>query len=149
MVPEAVLIQTGVGGVTPERIEVVETLGFPEMLAVLRDADIVVCHGGTGSLITALRAGCRVMAMPRLRQRGEHHDDRQAGITKAFAARGLIEVANSVDELAAALKAVRARPPVLATSDPAELVSHLNGLLGAWGRRLEPRAASLPADARS
>jgi hypothetical protein len=31
---------------------------------------------------------------------------------------------------------VRARPPVLATSDPAALIGHLNQLLGEWAAGL-------------
>src|SRR3546814_13248667 len=69
---------------------IVDTLPFAKVQKLLHDADIVVCHGGTGSLITALRAGCRVIAMPRLSERGEHYDNHQSEITEAFVARGLI-----------------------------------------------------------
>ena len=89
----------------------------------------MVCHGGTGSLITALRKGCRVIAFPRLLEKGEHYDNHQAEITSAFAARGLIEVANDADELAQALERIRSRPPVLATTDPSELMNYLDEVL--------------------
>ncbi|MGH6999038.1 MAG: hypothetical protein ACREEO_12645, partial [Phenylobacterium sp.] len=52
-----------------------------------------------------------------------------AEITSAFAARGLIAVANNADELAVALEQVRSRPPVLATTDPSELVNYLEAVL--------------------
>lgn len=129
-IPEDVLIQTGIGGHTPAGIDTVETLPFDRVQELLTDASIVICHGGTGSLITALRQGCRVIAMPRLFERGEHYDNHQAEITNAFAARGLIAVANTPDELAAALAEVRSKPPVLATTDPAELMAYLSGILG-------------------
>lgn len=134
-ITERVVIQTGVGGtVAPAGVELVETLPFEKMQHYLRAADIVVCHGGTGSLITALREGCRVIAVPRLFEKGEHYDNHQAEIAKAFAARGLIEVANSTDELSSALKKVRARAPVLATSNPVGLIGHLDLLLSQWAR---------------
>jgi UDP-N-acetylglucosamine transferase subunit ALG13 len=129
---ERVVVQTGVGGLRPDGLECHETLPFEEMLAMLRRADIVVCHGGTGSLITALREGCHVIAMPRLFDRGEHYDDHQAEITEAFAERGLIQVANSVEELAGAVTAARSRAPVMATSDPSGLTDHLSQLLAQW-----------------
>jgi UDP-N-acetylglucosamine transferase subunit ALG13 len=134
-IPEDVLVQTGRGGLTPEGVKTVESLSFDEMQAALRDADIVVCHGGTGSLITALRQGCRVIAVPRLFSKGEVYDDHQAEITDAFAERGLIAVANTADELSEALKVVRARAPQSATSDPSELIGYLRGLLADWGKR--------------
>ena len=67
--------------------------------------------------------------MPRLMEKGEHYDNHQEEITSAFAARGLIAVANTPDELSEALKVVRAKTPVLATTDPTELVAYLNGIL--------------------
>lgn len=129
-IPEDILIQAGVGGVAPNGIETVETLPFDKMQDALRDADIVVCHGGTGSLITALRQGCRVIAVPRLFELGEVYDDHQKEITEAFAARGMIAVANTPEELVEALRLVRARAPVVATSDPAALVQFLRTVLG-------------------
>ena len=137
-IAEDVLVQTGRGGAVLAGVETVESLPFDRMQEVLRDASIVVCHGGTGSLITALRQGCRVVAMPRLFEFGEVYDDHQKEITEAFEARGLISVANTADELAVALKAARERPPVSATSDPAALIAHLRGLLSGWARGGRP-----------
>jgi UDP-N-acetylglucosamine transferase subunit ALG13 len=128
-IPEHVLIQRGVGGETPDGVESVETLPFDRIQTLLKEADIVVCHGGTGSLITALREGCRVIAMPRLMEKGEHYDNHQAEITSAFAARGLIDVANSTSELAEALKAARSKTPVAATTDPLELQAYLAAVI--------------------
>lgn len=126
---EDVIIQTGVGTPRPQGVTAVETLPFDKIQELLTDADIVVCHGGTGSLITALRQGCRVIAFPRLLEKGEHYDNHQAEITSAFAARGLIEVANDADELALAIERIKSRPPVLATTDPSELMDYLDGVL--------------------
>jgi UDP-N-acetylglucosamine--N-acetylmuramyl-(pentapeptide) pyrophosphoryl-undecaprenol N-acetylglucosamine transferase len=128
-IAEDVLIQTGVGGARPAGMNVVETLPFDELKAKLHEADIVVCHGGTGSLIMALREGCRVVAMPRLSSQGEHYDRHQSEITRALAARGMICVANSTEELSAALKEVRLRKPVMATSDPSELAAFIRVIL--------------------
>lgn len=138
-IPEDVIIQTGVGGHTPDGIETVETLPFERIQELLRDASIVICHGGTGSLITALREGCGVIAMPRLMEKGEHYDNHQEEITSAFVARGLIAVANTPDELSEALKTVRARTPVLATTDPAALIAYLDAMLA----EIEPRPSKV------
>jgi UDP-N-acetylglucosamine transferase subunit ALG13 len=128
---EDVLIQTGVGAAQPAGAPSVETLPFDELQAVLSQADIVVCHGGTGSLITALRHGCRVIVMPRQAALKEHYDNHQAEISRAFAARGMVTIANTPEELAQALKTARATPPICATTDPRALIEHLRGVLAA------------------
>lgn len=118
---EEVILQTGQGSRIGEgqrgRTRCVAGLDFAEMQAILRDADLVITHGGTGSLITALRQGCRVVAMPRLFRYSEHYDDHQLEITTAFADRGLIELAMEAGDLAPAIERARAREPVLATTD--------------------------------
>jgi UDP-N-acetylglucosamine transferase subunit ALG13 len=136
--PERLLIQCGVGGVAPEGLDVVETLPFDEVQRVLDDASIVICHGGTGSLVTALSKGCHVIATPRLAALGEHYDDHQAEITEAFERRGFIQVANDADELRAALEAARTRPRVVATSDPSEMIQFIDDLLAQIPSRRRP-----------
>lgn len=126
-----VVIQTGEGGARPEGIECHETLPFERMQALLAEADIVVCHGGTGSLITALREGCRIVAVPRRFALAEHYDDHQSEITGAFAERGLLEVADTDAEFAAALDKVRGREPICATTDPSALIAYLRDWLAA------------------
>lgn len=136
-ITERVIVQTGEGGHTPAGVDAFETLPFDEVQSILREARIVVCHGGTGSLITALRQGCQVIAMPRLSRLGEHYDDHQAEITAAFAARGLVLVANTPEEMRKALVEARSRKPVLATTDPQALRTHLEAFLA--GLKPRPR----------
>jgi UDP-N-acetylglucosamine--N-acetylmuramyl-(pentapeptide) pyrophosphoryl-undecaprenol N-acetylglucosamine transferase len=128
-IPERVIMQTGLGGRTPPGIDVFETLPFQQVQDILREASIVVCHGGTGSLITALRQGCQVISLPRRFHLGEHYDDHQAEITEAFVNRGLVLMANSTEELRAALVQARTRAPIMATTDPVQLVAFLETLL--------------------
>jgi UDP-N-acetylglucosamine transferase subunit ALG13 len=126
---ERIIIQSGIDGSRPEGIEVVDSLPFDRIQSILHEASIVVCHGGTGSIITALREGCQVIAMPRLAALGEHYDDHQAEITGAFERRGLLQVANTLEELRTAVVNARTREPVVATSDPRALVEFLDALL--------------------
>lgn len=132
---ERVILQTDntpVPDDLPDGIEVHRDLPFERVQAILQDAAFVVCHGGTGSLITALRAGCRTVAMPRRFALGEHYDDHQEEITAAFQARGLIEVALEATELKSKIDALRNRPPSLATTDLTPLCNYLGRRLTDW-----------------
>jgi UDP-N-acetylglucosamine transferase subunit ALG13 len=127
-IEERVLLQVGEGGARPDGLECVETLPFDEVQALLKDASIVICHGGTGSLITALREGCHVIAMPRLFDLGEVYDDHQAEIVDAFVGRGLVQRADDAEQLVRALAEARSRPRNMATTDPAGLREFLTTL---------------------
>lgn len=126
-----VILQIGIGSAinaareSGPGLRIVETLPFQEVQEILKSADIVICHGGTGSFITALREGCRVIAMPRLAERGEHYDNHQFEIATAFAARGLVEVALESDDIVPAIAQAQAKVPPMATTDPAALIAWL------------------------
>lgn len=132
LLPERVIAQVGDGGYRPEGWEVHERLPFADVQTILDRADIVFCHGGTGSLVTGCRVGCRVIAMPRSAERGEHYDDHQEEIVTAFSERGLIQVAHVADDMAPALAAARAADPIRATTEPDLLITRLRQLMAEW-----------------
>jgi UDP-N-acetylglucosamine transferase subunit ALG13 len=141
LIPERIVAQVGVGGCVPPGFErVVEELQFDEVQRILRIADLVVCHGGTGSLITALREGCRVVAVPRRFALGEHYDDHQCEVTAAFQQRGLITVARDSEDFAEALERARQCEPVRAALDPTELMDYLISALAPVKPRRRTRA---------
>lgn len=137
LIPEHVILQTGENGPLPqgEGIEAHHTLPFDRVGEILKRASIVICHAGTGSIITALREGCRVIAVPRRFARGEHYDDHQAEITTAFAERGLVVEAEEADDFARVLAEARARPQRFVTTDHGPLIAHLAGDVAAAARK--------------
>lgn len=134
-IKQRVIVQTGVGGRVAgndaDDLTQVETLPFEEIKTLLKSADTVITHGGTGSLITALREGCHVIAMPRRFALKEIYDDHQLQIVTAFHQRGLLQEAHDADALIAALANTRTRVPVMATSDPQALIGWLSQRLAA------------------
>ena len=78
-----------------------------------------------------------MVAMPRAFELGEHYDNHQLEIIEAFAARGLITVALTAEDLGPAIEAARAKPPVVATLEPSGLIDFLNDRLARWGAALQ------------
>ena len=70
--------------------------------------------------------------MPRRADLGEHYDDHQREIVSAFAARGLIEVAEDASDLKDALTRALAKQPERATTDPSALIERLQALTAQW-----------------
>lgn len=116
-------------------VEIRPTIPFDDLQLLLRDADVVICHGGTGSLITALRAGCRVVAFPRRHDLSEHYDDHQEEISQTFADRGLLQVVRDERQLGAAVDAAKAQEPRMATTDHTALAARLREMLAQWGAK--------------
>jgi UDP-N-acetylglucosamine transferase subunit ALG13 len=124
LLPETVWAQVGDGD-APAGMDCVAAASFEEMQARLASADLLFTHGGTGSLVTGLRAGCRIVAMPRDPERREHYDDHQYEIVEAFAKRGLIQMAREAGELPEALARARAMTVRQATTDYSALIAAL------------------------
>lgn len=136
--PSRLVAQVGAGGVHPEGMDARENIDFEEMTSLLERAKLVFCHAGNGSLMSALQAGCRIVAMPRRADLGEHWDDHQQEILRAFAARGVIEVAEDADDLQPALERALAKPPAMARNDHSALIKRLRSITRAWFGELCP-----------
>ncbi len=95
-------------------------LPFAGVVEQIERADVVVTHGGVGSIMCALRAGHVPVVFPRLKRYAETVDDHQAELVEALAQRQTVIVARSSEEL---LEAVAAAPPRAAerTLDAASL----------------------------
>ena len=142
--PSRVVAQVGKGGAKPAGIDARENIGFDEMTDLLTRASVVFCHAGNGSLMTALQTGCRIVAMPRRAELGEHWDDHQREILSAFSARGVIEVAEDADDLQDALVRALSKPPPRARNDHTKLIGRLRSLMTSW---FDGRDQALPASA--
>lgn len=90
-----------------------------EVRAGMAAADVVITHGGPGTISDAQRSGHRPIVFPRDPARGEHVDDHQQRFAAWCAERGLVALAREVDDLERLLGAVadtRAAPADTARS---------------------------------
>lgn len=136
--PARMMAQVGAGGVRPAGMDTSDNIDFGEMTVLLKRAKVVFCHAGNGSLMSALQAGCRIVAMPRRADLGEHWDDHQQEILRAFAARGVIEVAEDAGDLQPALERALAKPAARAQNDHSALIERLRALTRQWFGKLAP-----------
>ena len=131
-ITEEIVIQTGreSQAIPPiEGVKAVDELSFDAIQELLEEANIVVCHGGTGSIVTALRQHCRVIVIPRRFELGEHYDNHQAEITETFAQRGLVVSADDPASFRAALDAARTMQPRAITTDYTNLIASIREIL--------------------
>lgn len=70
-------------------------IGYDQLVNLMARSDVVVCHAGVGSVLTALRAGRTPIVLPRLAMHGEHVDDHQVRLADALDRRGLVIVGSS------------------------------------------------------
>ncbi len=94
---EPMFAQTGTSTYQPKNYQFQNFISQQEFLEKVNEADIVVSHGASGSIMKALNAGKKVIAVTRLEKYGEHINDHQIQNNVAFGSNGYVLVAD--DEL--------------------------------------------------
>ncbi len=113
---EEVVIQLGMGKTIPQHCTHFDFKPRDAVLALQREARVVVCHAGIGSVIDALESRRPFLVVPRLKRFNEHMSDHQIEIAEAVERRGWGRAIMDMAELPAAC----ASPPVVpATYRPA------------------------------
>ncbi|MGP3966134.1 glycosyltransferase [Streptomyces sp. 6N223] len=87
-----------------------ELLPHHELQEALREAAVVVCQGGPGSIMDARGAGKVPVVVPRRSDLGEHVDDHQLRFSRRVAADGLIRLAEDEDDFRTLVAAALERP---------------------------------------
>ena len=98
-------VQTGTS-TPPEHADHGQYLGHEQMEAMMREAAVVVCHGGPGTIMLAATMGKRPIVVPRRKAAGEHVDDHQHAFTRRIATDGAIILAESESEFRGYLSGV-------------------------------------------
>ena len=91
---ERMFAQTGTSAYMPKNYEYKDFISQEEFLEKIKEADLVVSHGASGSIMKALNEGKKVIAVTRLEKYGEHINDHQIQNNTAFGSNGYVLVAD-------------------------------------------------------
>ena len=103
-IAEEVFAQSGVCDYVPAHYEYKPFLNRDEFESMMDKASIVITHGGTGAIISAIKDGKKVIAVPRLKKYGEHVDDHQLQLISEFTKSNFISSCENLSELGKCLK---------------------------------------------
>lgn len=104
VIEEEVFAQIGYSNYRPKNYNYKDFVDREEFNRIMEEADIVITHGGTGAIISAVKKRKKVIAVPRLAKYGEHVDDHQLQIVGQFRNLDLICEVQDIGNLAEAIK---------------------------------------------
>lgn len=81
---DSMFAQIGTSAYKPKHFEFKDFISPEEFIENVNKADIVVSHGASGSIMKALNADKKVIAVTRLEKYGEHINDHQIQNNEAF-----------------------------------------------------------------
>lgn len=102
---EVVIMQTGLSPLRPPHCRCFDFKPREDLLALQREARVVVTHAGIGSVMDALACARPLLVVPRLRRYGEHNNDHQMDLASMVAERGWGRMILDMAELAGACAA--------------------------------------------
>lgn len=99
---DEIIVQAGYTNFKSKKMKIFDFVNYEKMEELIDRADLIITHGGTGSILGPLKKGKKVIACARLKKYGEHVDDHQQQIVDIFSEVGYIlklDEDSSLDEL--------------------------------------------------
>lgn len=117
-----VVVQEGLTDFKSSDMKIFDFMTPEEFDSLIKKADLIITHGGVGTIIAALKVNKVVIAAPRLKEFGEHTNNHQIEIIKKLDASGCILPLWDMNELPNVL--IRAK-----SFKPQPLVSNTNNII--------------------
>jgi UDP-N-acetylglucosamine transferase subunit ALG13 len=130
-----IFMQIGSTAWRPSNCEYVELLNPDEYADRVKQAEVLVMHAGTGSILAAMKYGKPIIVMPRVARLRETRNDHQLATVRRFKELSGITVALDEQELLQKLDTLHtvSKPEELSPSASKELISALRTFIHAAG----------------
>lgn len=103
VIDEKIVVQAGYTKYESKNMRIFGLIPQEELERYQEQADLIITHGGVGSIISSIKRGKKVIAVPRLHKYHEHVNDHQTQIIENFSIKNYIIGINEVDELEQAI----------------------------------------------
>lgn len=124
-IKERVVVQAGLTKYESKNMEIFDLLPSPEFNKLMDEADLIITHGGAGSILTAIKKGKKVIAAARLAKYQEHHNDHQKQIIGEFSKLGYILELRDFNKLGVMIKKSKTFKPKKFESNTQNMISLL------------------------
>lgn len=116
--PQPVIVQAGATPFRSEWCAVHRALPMERFEQLIRESELLILHGGAGSLIGAIRSGKIPVVMPRRAEFHEHIDDHQLELARELERSGRVVVAEDGASLLKACSNARSAQLLAAKRGP-------------------------------
>lgn len=105
-IKDKVVVQAGYTKYESKDMEIFDLIDRQKFSELISECDILITHGGVGSIINGLKNNKKVIVAPRLSKYDEHMNDHQLQITANFSKAGYILPLYENDDLGKVLEQV-------------------------------------------
>ena len=129
IIDEEVIVQAGFTKYESKKMRIFDMIPKLDLDEFVERADLVITHGGVGSIIMALNKNKKVIAVPRLHEYGEHVNDHQRQIIKVFSEKGYLIGLQNVEDMPEALKDIKTFVPKKYENNNHEMLNYIENFI--------------------
>lgn len=104
---EEVFAQIGYSDYKPKNYSYEKFIDKDKFNELIKKSNLLITHGGTGAIIGGVKEEKKVIAVPRLKEYGEHVDNHQLEIVKQFEEMNLIYGLYDINDLGEAINSIK------------------------------------------
>lgn len=109
---EEVIVQAGYTKFESDKMKIIDLMSKEQLSKFQDEANLVITHGGVGSIVSSIEKRKKVIAVARKHEYGEHVNDHQIQIVKDFNDKGYIIGIENVEDLKEAIIKSKTFEPV-------------------------------------
>ncbi len=122
IIKEKVIVQAGCTKYTSKNMEIFDLISRDEFEKYIEECDLLITHGGVGSILTGINKGKKIIAVPRLSKYKEHGNDHQLQIVDNFSKRKYILAVKDLNKLGKTIEKAK-------SFKPQKFVSNTNNII--------------------
>ncbi|MDD2592194.1 MAG: glycosyltransferase [Erysipelotrichaceae bacterium] len=128
-ITDKVIVQAGLTDYHSDNMELFDFLTNEEFEELLNRANVIITHGGVGTIIAAVKLQKIVIATPRLKIYKEHTNDHQVEIIKKLSNEGCIIPLWDLNDLKHALDQSKEFTPKPFVSNTNKIIEFINNFI--------------------
>lgn len=129
IIKEEVVVQAGFTKFKTDKMKVFDMIPKEELNNLIDKANLIITHGGVGSIIIALKKGKKVIAVPRLSRFSEHVNDHQKQIVEVFNEKKYLIGVQDVEDLSKAIEKSKTFIPEKYESDNKKMLDIIENFI--------------------
>ena len=122
-IKERVVVQAGCTKYESNNMEIMDLIPREDFDKYISECDLLITHGGVGSILTGINHNKKVIAVPRLAKYKEHGNDHQLQIVENFSKRKYILAVKDLNQLGKTIEKAKKFKPQKFVSNTNNIIS--------------------------
>ena len=131
VIEDRVVVQAGFTKYESKNMEIFDTMDRDQFSSFMEGADLIITHGGVGTIMTALKERKKILAAARLQKYHEHVNDHQIQLLSEFDSEGYLVYMEDLSDISPYIKKIQDFEPKMYQSNQDYFVNEIKNWIEA------------------